>query len=78
MWTDQQDFVDAFVQRLRARITDFGDRPSYILFEEELEAGESLSLFDSIEGPFDKGDGTSMWKVVFEGTLFQCVTENKS
>ncbi|MFA6503016.1 MAG: hypothetical protein WCT45_02030 [Candidatus Paceibacterota bacterium] len=62
------------VEILRERISEFGEKPSYILFPEELSAGRTYGLF-TVQEPEDRGDGTVITKATFEGKLFICATE---
>jgi hypothetical protein len=62
------------VEILRERISEFGEKPSYILFPEELLAGREYGLF-TIQEPEDRDDGTIITKATFEGKLFLCATE---
>jgi len=55
---------------LRERIIEFGEKPAYILFEEEYLAGIEHGIFSSQEVPQDPGDGTIITKVAFEGATF--------
>jgi hypothetical protein len=61
---------------LRKRISEFGEKPAYMLFPEELLAGKRYSLF-IVQEPEDRGDGTIVTKAIFEGKAFLCVTEKK-
>lgn len=62
---------------LRERISEFGEKPAYMLFPEELLVGKRHSLF-AIQQPEDRGDGTIITKAVFEGKTFLCVTEKNA
>lgn len=61
-------------ETLRKRVSEFGEKPSYILFPEELLAGQELGLFVPYE-PQDRGDGTLITTVIFEQKTFTCATE---
>lgn len=59
---------------LRKRISEFGEKPSYVLFPEELALGKMHGFFE-LHDPEDRGDGTIVTKAVFEGKAFLCVME---
>ena len=59
---------------LRTRVFEFGEKPAYILSQEELVAGVKHNLL-RVEQPEDCGDGTIITKAYFEGNTFLCVTE---
>lgn len=59
---------------LRERIREFGDKPAYILYPEELVAGIKHDILHA-ESSEDQGDGTIITRATFEGTKFLCVTE---
>jgi len=61
---------------LHERISEFGEKPSYVLFPEELLLGEKNNLL-SIQEVEDRGDGTTITKAVFEGKVFLCVQEKE-
>ena len=61
---------------LRERIREFGDRPAYIIYPDEMAAGIQHAIL-SAEQPEDRGDGTIATKATFEGNQFLCFTEKK-
>ncbi|MDD3531690.1 MAG: hypothetical protein PHV99_03830 [Candidatus Pacebacteria bacterium] len=66
---------DKLAHILHERISDFGEKPSYVLFPEELVAGLEnglLAVFEEV----DRGDGTIITKVIFEGKFFICAKES--
>lgn len=63
-------------ETLRNRIVEFGDRPSYVLFEEEFLTGKAHGLFTAIQEPENRNDGTIITAVIFEGKKFLCVEED--
>lgn len=64
----------SLAEKLRQRIREFGSKPSYVLFPEELEQGLAQGIFTS-HHPMDRGDKTIVTKVTFEGYVFLCATE---
>lgn len=63
------------VEALRNRIIEFGDKLSYVLFEEEFLIGKAHGLFTTIQEPEDRNDGTIITTVIFEGKQFLHVIE---
>ncbi|MFZ2187244.1 MAG: hypothetical protein WAV46_01270 [Candidatus Moraniibacteriota bacterium] len=63
---------EELVEILRRRVSEFGEKPAYMLFPEELSLGKQHSLF-LLQAPEDRGDGTLITKAVFEGKNFLCV-----
>lgn len=61
---------------LRNRVAESGDKPGYLLLEEELKEGLHFNIFDSIDGPTDRGDGTTVTCAIFEGNRFILVAQN--
>ncbi len=61
-------------ETLRTRIKEFGDKPSYVLFPEELARAIVDRQF-IIKKSEERRDGTLVTEVMFEGKSFLCVTE---
>lgn len=61
---------------LTRRISEFGEKPAYVLTPEELQAGKEYGLLVTLE-PEDRGDGTVITKAFFAGKKFLCVTEKE-
>ena len=59
---------------LRERVSEFGEKPSYVLFPDELQIGRAYGLFDT-DTTEDKGDGTTITTVTFVGNMFLCATQ---
>lgn len=57
---------------LRQRVADFGEKEAYLIYPEELQAG---SRFLEIQAPENRGDGTIITRVLFEGRCFLLVEE---
>jgi len=64
------------MEDLRQRIAEFGEKPLYVLFPSELEAGKEYGLLD-IQEPEDCGDGTIITRTFFEGKKLVCVTQKE-
>mgnify|MGYP001100340219 CR=1 FL=1 len=61
-------------EKLRQRIREFGSKPSYVLFPEELKQGLAQGIFTSHHS-VDRRDGTIITKATFEGRVFLCAAE---
>lgn len=66
--------LDELVATLRQRVREFGEKPAYILYPEELATGIKYAILQAKQ-PEDQGDGTIITQAIFEGYKFLCVTE---
>lgn len=62
-------------QALRVRVVEFGKREAYLLDPEEFFAGKNAGLFE-VQRTEDRGDGTAITRVIFEGNTFLLVEES--
>ncbi len=62
-------------QTLRVRVAEFGKREAYLLYSNEFFAGKDVGLFE-VQGTEDRGDGTAITKIIFEGNTFLLVEES--
>jgi len=62
-------------QALRVRVAEFGKKEAYLLYPEEFSAGKNAGLFE-VQGTEDRGDGTVITQVIFEGNAFLLVEES--
>ncbi len=62
-------------QALRVRVAEFGKREAYLLYPEEFSAGKDAGLFE-VQEREDRGDGTAITRVIFEGNTFLLVEES--
>lgn len=63
---------EKLVAILNKRIDECGKKPAYLLFPEELAAGEQFGIFENMSKE-DRGDGTIIVKVSFQEKSFLCV-----
>lgn len=61
---------------LRERVRDFGEKPAYVLSSEEFTIGTKCGSFH-VKQQEDRGDGTTVTTVEFEGNLFLCIKETE-
>lgn len=65
---------EELVEILRQRVREFGEKPAYILYPDELKIGAESAIL-RVQPPEDQGDGTIITRATFEGNKFLCVTE---
>ncbi|HAS84491.1 MAG TPA: hypothetical protein DCS23_00215 [Candidatus Yonathbacteria bacterium] len=59
---------------LRKRVYEFGEKTAYVIYPEEFAVGLEHNLFHVLSQE-DRGDGTIVTKMTFEGKMFLCFTE---